>query len=30
MTERVAEEFPLDQLAAQAGLSKFHFHRPLI
>ena len=27
MTEHFAEEINLDQLAAQAGLSKFHFHR---
>ncbi|HEY5777699.1 MAG TPA: AraC family transcriptional regulator [Terrimicrobiaceae bacterium] len=27
MAEHVAEEFSLDQLAAQTGLSKFHFHR---
>ena len=27
MAENFAEEFNLDQLAAQAGLSKFHFHR---
>jgi len=27
MTKHVAEEFHLDQLAAQLGLSKFHFHR---
>jgi len=27
MAEHLAEEFSLDQLAAQAGLSKFHFHR---
>jgi len=27
MTEHMAEDFNLDQLAAQAGLSKFHFHR---
>jgi AraC family transcriptional regulator len=27
MAEHVAEDFNLDQLAAQAGLSKFHFHR---
>ncbi len=27
MTEHMAEAFNLDQLAAQAGLSKFHFHR---
>ena len=27
MTEHVAEDFNLEQLAAQAGLSKFHFQR---
>jgi AraC family transcriptional regulator len=27
MAEHVAEEFSLDRLAAQAGLSKFHFQR---
>ena len=27
MREHVAENFSLDQLAAGAGLSKFHFHR---
>jgi AraC family transcriptional regulator len=27
IAEHVAEDFNLDQLAAQAGLSKFHFHR---
>lgn len=27
MTEHVTEEFSLDRLAAQAGLSKFHFQR---
>jgi AraC family transcriptional regulator len=27
MAERAAEDFNLEQLAAQAGLSKFHFHR---
>jgi len=27
MTEHFAEEINLDQVAAQAGLSKFHFHR---
>jgi len=27
MAEHMAEDFNLDQLAAQAGLSKFHFHR---
>ena len=27
MTEHVAEEFNLDRLAAQAGLSKFYFNR---
>jgi AraC family transcriptional regulator len=27
MAEHVAEEFRLDRLAAQAGLSKFHFQR---
>ena len=27
MTEHVAEEFSLDRLAVQAGLSKFHFQR---
>jgi AraC family transcriptional regulator len=27
MTEHFAEEFNLEQLAAHAGLSKFHFHR---
>ena len=27
MAEHVAEEFNLDRLAAQVGLSKFHFHR---
>ena len=27
MAEHLAEDFNLDQLAAQAGLSKFHFHR---
>lgn len=27
MAERVAEDFSLDRLAAQAGLSKFHFER---
>ena len=27
MAEHAAEDFNLDQLAAQAGLSKFHFHR---
>jgi AraC family transcriptional regulator len=27
MSEHVAEEFSLDRLAAQAGLSKFHFQR---
>jgi AraC family transcriptional regulator len=27
MAEHVAEEFSLERLAAQAGLSKFHFHR---
>src|ERR1017187_7779648 len=27
MTEHMAEDFNLEQLAAQAGLSKFHFHR---
>ncbi len=27
MAEHVAEDFNLDRLAAQAGLSKFHFHR---
>mgnify|MGYP003577461264 FL=1 len=28
MAGHVAEDFSLDRLAAQAGLSKFHFHRP--
>jgi AraC family transcriptional regulator len=28
MAEHVAEEFSLDRLAAQAGLSRFHFQRP--
>jgi len=27
MAEHMTEEFNLDRLAAQAGLSKFHFHR---
>jgi AraC family transcriptional regulator len=27
MAAHIAEDFNLDQLAAQAGLSKFHFHR---
>jgi AraC family transcriptional regulator len=27
MAEHVAEEFSLDRLAAQAGLSRFHFQR---
>ena len=27
MAEHVAEDLNLDRLAAQAGLSKFHFHR---
>ena len=27
MAEHIAEDFNLDQLAEQAGLSKFHFHR---
>ena len=27
MAENVAEDFDLAQLAAQVGLSKFHFHR---
>jgi AraC family transcriptional regulator len=27
MKEHVAEDFGLEQLAARAGLSKFHFHR---
>jgi len=27
MARHLAEDFTLDQLAAQAGLSKFHFHR---
>jgi AraC family transcriptional regulator len=27
MTDHMADDFSLDQLAAQAGLSKFHFHR---
>ena len=27
MAEHVAEDLKLDRLAAQAGLSKFHFHR---
>jgi AraC family transcriptional regulator len=27
MREHVAEDFSLEQLAALAGLSKFHFHR---
>ena len=27
MTEHMAEDLNLQQLAAQAGLSKFHFHR---
>ena len=27
MAEHVAEDLSLDRLAAQAGLSKFHFHR---
>jgi len=27
ITDWMAEDFNLDQLAAQAGLSKFHFHR---
>jgi AraC family transcriptional regulator len=27
MAEHLAEDFNLEQLAAQAGLSKFHFHR---
>ena len=27
MSEHVAEDFDLERLAAQAGLSKFHFHR---
>lgn len=27
MAEHLAEDFNLDQLAVQAGLSKFHFHR---
>ena len=27
MAEHVAEDFDLERLAAQAGLSKFHFHR---
>ena len=27
MAEHMADDFNLEQLAAQAGLSKFHFHR---